>query len=362
MTVAITLQSRTENTLVLGLTYAGGTQSLQLQYATRFDYQFCIAPIVDFVAASTATMQYLNRAQTYWIRGREIIGGVPGAWSEPKAFTTNEGTPNLPNYQIQISPAQIVIPIRPSAWSGYASVPGYPPSNLGLASPMAAWRAQVAVGAICAIETDGSLIDTIALLETNLPEGAAVRVIGGPTMAHALGSVTPEYYGPFQNFRASENLPGRRGYHALIRSAVPLTHRFLGVQIAGDYPPGGLVHVTHAVFGKMRQIRNYADMTDQPFDLSTSDRMRDGTPDMVPGFRGRRVDFELAGMTESQHEAAFADLALRVGTTDPVLIMPNSKPGAYFHDRMLYGNLTANRQTNSNARFTRSLSIESVIN
>jgi hypothetical protein len=356
--------SATQTSLVLiQQNAAGGTVGIDWQYATRRDFEFCVAPIVQVPVDTFVGVEGFNRAQTYWIRAREYFAdGSRNPWTEPRAFTTLPGADNFPNYPIQISPALIVIPMRPSQWLGNAPA-GYPVANLGRPSPMAALR-QVPNGGLFGfqIETDGSEVDTVALLETNFPEGAQVRVIAGDTLAKATGQVAPDYVGPFQNFRASENLPGRRGYHCLIRMAVPIRHRFMGLQIGGTLPPVGIAHITHAVFGKARVIKNYGDMTDQPFDLSTMDRMRDGTPDAVAGFRGRRVDFELAAMTEAQHEAGFADLAQRVGLSEPVFIIPNSRPGAYLHDRLLFGNLTANRQTNSNARFTRSLSIESVIN
>jgi hypothetical protein len=356
--------SATETTLVLSqANAAAGTAGIDWQYATRRDFEFCVAPIFQVPPDGLVGVGGFNRAQTYWVRAREYFAdGSRAAWTEPRGFSTLPGADNYPNYPIQIAPAQIVIPMRPSQWFG-TSFPGYPVANLGRPSPMAAMRQRVNAGLFgFQIETDGSDVDTVALLETNFPEGATVRVIAGSTLAKATGQTAPDFVGPFQNFRASENLPGRRGYHSLIRLAAPIRHRFIGLQIGGALPPADIAHITHAVFGKARVIKNYGDMTDQPFDLSTMERMRDGTPDGVAGFRGRRVDFELAAMTEAQHEAGFADLAQRVGLSEPVFIMPNSKAGAYLHDRLLYGNLTANRQTNSNARFTRSLSIESVIN
>jgi hypothetical protein len=364
MTVDLSFQARTETALTLGLTAAAGTGSIEIQYGSRDDFQFCIAPIIGIGApAASFQLAALNRAQTYWIRGREVNGDVRGDWNAAKAFTTAPGVPNLPDYAIQIAPAWLVVPRKPSRWYGAYTVAGYSVENLGRPSPAAAWRSVFTDNQILFyVETDGGGIDTVALLDTNLPEGAQMRLIAGPTLASMTGGSAPAFTSEFKNFRASENVPGRRGYHGIIRLAAPIEHRFVGVQIIGAMPPAGLVHVTHAVFGRARVLKNYGDMTDQPFDMSTSERMRDGSPDAVAGFRGRKVDFEIAAMTEAQHEAAFADVAQRVGTSEPVLILPNSKAGAYLHDRLLFGNLTANRQTNSNARFTRALSIDSIIN
>lgn len=358
MSVDIGLNDRSETALTLRLGYAGGPATIDLQYCPRRDFQFAPSPVLTIGAAGAYALNGLNRDQTYWVRGR-VAGGRYG---EPRAFATLQGGRNFPDYGIQISAARVIVPAAVGRWyhSG-GTVAGFPASNLGRQSPAMAWRAVAqGGGAQFWIESDGSPIDTIALFDTNLPEGAQIRVVGADTLESVTGG--GQYATAFQPFRASANLGGRRGYHGIVRLPAPQGYRFWRVDIGGQMPPGDLIHVTHAVFGLARTIKNYSDLTEQPFDLGTFERARDGSPDAVAGFRGRRVDFELALMTESQHEAAFADLSQRVGATDPVLIIPNSREGAYFHDRLLYGNLTTNRVSSSNARFTRSLGIESIIN
>src|SRR3546814_7011854 len=54
-------------------------------------------------------------------------------------------------------------------------------------------------------------IDTIALLQSNIPEDATVLIRVGTTSATADAN-----YGPYP-FRASANVPGRPGYHGLFR-------------------------------------------------------------------------------------------------------------------------------------------------
>lgn len=358
MSVDIGLSARGENYLTFSLGYAGAPGTLDLQYGTRRDFQHCIAPVLTIGAAGAATLTGFNRGQTYWMRGR-----VPGGdWSAARAFATLPGPSNFPAYGIQIQPAQIILPVAIGRWYASAGTQfGYPASNLGRAGPTTAWRAGAQGGAVSFwMESDGSPIDTIALLDTNLPEGARIAVIAADTLDAVTGG--GQYATAAQAFRASPNLAGRRGYHGVVRLPAPVAYRFWRVEISGEMPPLGLVHATHAVFGQARTIKNYSDLSEQPFDLGTFERTRDGNPDAVAGFRGKRVDFELALMTESQHEAAFSDLTQRIGATDPVFIIPNSREGAYRHDRLLYGNLTTNRVTNSNARFTRSLGVESIIN
>ena len=362
MTVELSQAAIADTTMTLNMTYAGGAGSIDIQYATRRDFQFCIAPVISAAAAAQVALSGLNKAQTYWIRGREVSsGGDRSDWSQPRAFTTT-GAGSFPLYQIQVQAAQFVLPARPSRWyAGSAPIAGYPVENMGRPTPAAAHRFGYANGtAYFFVETDGSPIDTIALLETNLPEGARMRVIGADTAGAVVSGGS--YASASQSFRVSAGIAGRRGYHGIIRLPAPITARFLLIEISGENATGGIIHITHAVFGRARIANNYSDMTDDSFDLGTFSRMRDGTPDAVAGFRGRKVNFELPLMLESKHEALFADVAQRVGMTDPIFIIPNSKDGAYLHDRLLFGNLTTNRGTNSNARFTRSFAIESIIN
>jgi hypothetical protein len=362
MTVELSQAAAADTTLTLNMTYAGSPGSIDIQYATRRTFEYCAAPIISVAAAAQVALTGLNKAGTYWIRGREVSSaGDRSDWGSPRAFTTT-GAGSYPVIQIQVAPAQIIIPARPSRWyAGSAPVAGYSVDNMGRPTPAAAHRMGYQNGAAYFyVETDGSPIDTIALLETNLPEGARVRIIAADTAAAVVSGGS--YASASQSFRVSAGISQRRGYHGIIRLPSPITNRFILIEISGETATGGVVHITHAVFGRARVATNYSDMTDTSFDLGTFNRSRDGSPDAVSGFRGRRVDFELPLMVESKHEALFADLAQRVGTTDPIFVIPNSKEGAYLHDRLLYGNLTTNRGTNSNARFTRSLSVESIIN
>lgn len=331
-----------------------------VQYATRRDFQFCIAPIASTGIVS-GVLGGLNRAQTYWIRGREYYAdGSRARWSPPLAITTEQGIGPPDDLAVQIQNAYFVPP-EPILVSVNGGLPGYPAANLTSPSPVAqTWFADAAAKRIY-VETSGGPVDTIALLETNIPDGATVAILHGPT-AESVRTGPPAYQVDHGAFRCSPGLTGRRGYHGLWRLAAPTTNRFFRIDISGTAPAYHLVVATHLVMGLAREAKGYSDMTDQVVDYSSLDRLRDGTPDAVAGFRARRVDFSLAFMEKRMHERLFADLGQRVGLSEPMLIVPNSKPGRYFHDQLLYGNLTLSRQTNSNARFTRSLSVDSIIN
>src|SRR3546814_14079108 len=90
-----------------------------------------------------------------------------------------------------------------------------------------------------------------------------------------------------------------------------------------------------------------ADKNEVGVDLGSLERLRSGNPNRIRGYRMRRVDFDLAALTEAQYETQYGDLHWRVGGTDPVLIVPNSKSGAFLQDRILYGAITAGRPVNS---------------
>jgi hypothetical protein len=342
---------------------AAGAVAVEWQYATRADFQYCIAPLVRVGTGTTLTFLGLNRSQTYYFRAREVMSdNTVKSWSPIKGATTLAGTDTVYTPGVQIQPAIIVVPQRPSLWGGEGIVAGYPVENLGVPSPIAAARLVPAADPyFFYIETNGQPIDTIALLDTNFPENTTIRFAGGNTPQKAAG-VSPDTITAFAPFRATPNLRGRRGYHSITRLTTPLTDRYVGVLIYGDRPPGQLAHITHAVFGQARVLKNYSDRSDQVVDLGSFERQRDGSPDAVSGFRMKKVDFTISAMTETQRETQLGDLGMAIGTSEPALIIPNTKAGPYLHDRMLYGNITSRRGTDANMRFEETFSVESIIN
>src|SRR3546814_10777790 len=128
---------------------------------------------------------------------------------------------------------------------------------------------------------------------------------------------------------ASANVPGRPGYHGLFRLPAAVSKEYWRVDITATLP-GNLLHLEHAVFGKNRVTKNMAaDKNEVGVDLGSLERLRSGNPNRIRGYRMRRVDFDLAALTEAQYETQYGDLHWRVGGTDPVLLVPNSKSGAF---------------------------------
>lgn len=362
-TLTITARAATDITLTkTGLT--GGATDVEIQYGTREDFQFCIAPIVSAGLATPQNITGLNRDQIYYMRGRSVVGAVRGVWGPIVPVATLLGVVPADPTGVAIQPVLIIPPDPVAAFTigalGAVNA-GYPLSNLKARSPTAAARVQVGAGNTIIINAalSGRRVDTIAVLDTNLPEASTIQVGFGTSLANAEAGVS--YQTAVLPFRASAGIAGRKGYHAFVRLAAAQEYPFASIKIIGA-PPLGLVHLTHAVFGLARVGRNWSDLTDQPFDLGTIERQRDGSPDPVTGYRSRKVDFTVSAMTETQTETQFGDLPQKVGFTDHVLVVTNSKANLYLHDRLLFGTLTQNRGSGSNMRFERQFSVESIIN
>lgn len=335
-----------------------GFVNVDIQYGTRPDFIYSIAPIITVPKAATYTFSNLNRAQTYFFRERGVDSGeLRGPWSNTLQMSTLPGVDSVPGFSsVLIQPAIVVVPIKTNGFVT-GSLTGYPNEAMLDGSPSTGWRATLVANSFTMqFYAGGALMDTVALLDTNLPEAATWRIklisLDGTTVLADSGTIA---------FRASPNLPGRRGYHGFYRFGQAYSVGRVDITLTATLP-ANIVHVTHLVAGLARVTRNYSEINLQPFDLGQLQRQRDGSPVGVPGFRGRRVDFTISALTETQHETAYADLADRVGLDQPVFIVPNSKSGLYLHDRLLYGPLLSTRAAGARLRYDRQFSVESIIN
>lgn len=358
--VAVALSNITAVGVRLELSgYTAGTTSIEVQLGSRHDWKWCVAPIFG-VAGTPATYDIsgLNQRATIYGRVREVSLAGPGSWAT-FAFRTSDGAAqDLAPAPIMIEPA-IIATIEPVlSWAASNQVAGFPVSNLGRDAPVG-WKA-VGAGPTLTIEMGGSPWDLVALLNSNLPEGATVTIRGGATAAAAAAAAP--LLGPTP-FRASANLPGRDGYHGWFRLAAPVTHRFAHITFGGAMPPANTLYLEHALIGLARQSRNHAvDKKEAGMDLGTLDRSRSGNPSRQRGLKMRTVDFEIALATETQFETLYGDLFRRVGETEPVLVLPNSKPGPFLHDRILYGNFTGGSAVNPIAPYySRTFTLASLI-
>lgn len=356
--VAVALSLITATSVRLNLSaYTGGTTSLEVQLGTRPDWKWCVCPTFA-IAGTPATYDVtgLNQRSTIYGRVREI-GGAAG-WVT-FAFRTSDGAAQVTTpAAIMIEPAIVMLPEPVLSWAASNVQAGYPVANLGRDAPVG-WKG-IGAALTMTIEMGGSPWDLIALLNSNLPEGATVTIRGGDTAVAAAAAA------PILNavtFRASVNMPGRDGYHGWFRLPAVVNHRFAHITLGGTMPPANTVYIEHALVGLARQSRNHAiEKKESGLDLGTLDRSRSGNPARQRGLKMRTVDFDIALATESQYETLYADIFRRAGETEPVFVVPNSKPGPFLHDRALYGNMTGGSTTNPIAPYyTRTFTMASLI-
>lgn len=341
-----------------------GGHSVQLQYSTRPTFDLGVSPIITLTAVNPASLalEGLNQNARYYVRAREYLlaDGTEQPWSAVAGFATPLDTaPDTSVASITHDPAMIVLPAAVIAWAAGNEIAGFPVENLGFDGPVA-WRSKGSPHSFTA-QMAAETIDTIALMMSNASEGATVTVKAGNSQAEAESGAPAFSHGPVP-FRASENLPGRPGYHALIQLPAAQKYPFWQVVIT-DTLTDDTLHLEHAVFGFNRATKKHAiDKTEEPLDLGTVERNRGGIPARSYGMRMRRVNFELGAVLEESFETLYAEIGWRVGLTDPILVVPNPKAGVFRHDRMLYGTLTASMATNNRAHlFSRRFTIESII-
>lgn len=352
------------------VTISAGTASVPLEYQVSYSpgFSFCVAPVIAAGNLSGAggmviALSGLNQDSPFYFRAREIIASVAGPWSTTVGFVTPVSVaPSTAPAAVMIEPAMLVIPSPVLAWAADNVVSGYPVANLGRDAPVA-WRSYAA-GDIHAFEVRiaPGKVDTIALLMSNAPEAATVTIRAGADAANVNGG-SPSFTTAALPFRASANIAGRPGYHALIRLPATQSYPYWRIIINAPIGPGHVFHLEHAILGLNRKSKNYAlDKVETPLDQGTLERTRSGNPARVRGIRMRRVDFELSVMKEADYELLYHDIARLVGSTDPVLAVPNTRAGAFLHDRILYGVIAGGRILNpASPRFTRGFTIESII-
>lgn len=355
--VAIYDVSETSATLIFAGYGPDGV--IELQFSPRPDFAFCVCPIVSIPRAAQVGFVGLNQRTTYFVRsrGRRASGAVED-WSAPIALRTADGNARATApAAVLIEPAIVVVPEPVLTWEGAGTVAGFPASNLAVDAPVS-WKSTGVADALTTIDfqTGGSPVDTLALLNTNFSEACRVSIAAAGTQAGLAAAGLLVDTAPF---RASANLPGRMGYHGLWRFASTKLPWFR-VTIAGAVP-ANYFSAEHLVIGQNRVTKNHSvDKSETPLPRTTIDRTRFGLPDRARGLPMRKVEFEISMLTEAQYEEAYGDLGRY--ENEPVLVVPNSKAGGFFHDRILFGDLKGSRIFNpASPRYTRTFVIESLI-
>lgn len=365
MTISVTAVTATTATFAFGNLAADGT--IDLQISIDPDFSFCVCPILSVARGAGITISGLNQRSTLFARcrGRLASGVVEPDWSAIETFRTSDGAArDVSPATVMIEPALFVVPERPTQWIAGNAVAGFPAQNVSVDSPTG-WKSIDSVNGVdpdfsfIDVKLSGAPVDTIAALNTNMPESGTVFISAAPSRAaldSGVGRVISNNGGAF---RASANLPGRPGYHGLFRFA-PVSLPWWRVVFRGT-KTASTTWVEHLVFGANRTTKNHSiDKSESPLSKLTIERQRSGVPDRQSGIPMRKVEFDISMMTEAQYEQCYADLHRYEGK--PVLVVPNTKTGAFLHDRILFGDLKAGRSFNPvSPRFTKSFIIESLI-
>lgn len=357
--LTISPNAATDDSLTVNITNLAADGAITFQYSSRADFRNCVAPAVSVPPASPLLVPGLNAGSLYFVRARSVrADGSVEDWSNILALKTLAGSARstAPN-AVMIQPAMIVVPAAILSSDDLGEgVAGFPIDNLFFDGPVGFRTVETGGVYAFVVEVGDEAIDTIAVLSTNCSPDATITIKAGSTAA-GLDFTT----GPLP-FRASANLPQRPGFHALVQLPSPERRRFWRIEITDDLL-SNVLHAEHFVLGLNRATRNHSvNKTEQGIDLGLLDRSRDGNPIRAAGFRHRQVDFEISMLTEEQYELSYADLDHAVGSTLPVLCVPNSIRNAFFHDRILYGAISSGRVVSpASPRFTRGFAIQSVI-
>lgn len=365
MAIGLSVTSTTATSATFGFTGIAADGTVELQIGPRPDFEFSIAPIYKVGLVTPYTAPGLNQRGTYFAQARMRRASqiIEGGWSDVVGFRTlDDLLPSFAPAAVMIEPPILVVPEKILALSPGQQVVGFPATNLIRDAPVA-WRSQQSSNTFTLnVRTAGAPIDTIALLNTNVPEVATITLRAGPTEASLTSGWA--YATAAAPFRASANLSQRNGYHSLVRLPALQAYPWWRIIISNANIPGSTstLHAEHLVLGRNRAVgRNFTlDKKETASPLGSIERRRSGAPDRVEGLIMRKVDFDIENLPEAQYETILADLIYR--EQGPVLCVPNSKAGAFFHDRILYGDLTGGGVTNPySPRFNRGFSISSLI-
>lgn len=361
MATELNLTAKTPTTATLAVANIPDGGSVEIQIADNPHFRG-LATWRSY-PATPAAITGLNQRGRYYARARGISGaGVKEGWGKTFGFYTDAGAARVTApAAVMVEPAMLVIPEPVLMFHyTYGGLAGFPPTNLLRDDPTLVWAASSNDGFALTFEHAGAPVDTIALLDTTLEEVQAINVYAGDVFADVQASAAPTFQGQMR--RATTNMPQRAGYHAMFRLPAPISARFWRLSI----PQGGqqgMMLIRYLVLGLARTAKNIStDKLENPLDLGSLERSRDGTADRTFGHRMRKVDFEIAMLSEMQWETQFGDLWRKTGLNEPVLVVPNSKTGGFLHDRILFGTLARSQATNHMApRFSHAFSVESLI-
>lgn len=353
----LTLKARAANTITVTIAALGGETAWELEANRAADFYSDESLTINANAAGDVVFPDLVPDTPYYFRARKTNGGV-GSWSATLMGATLVPTQaQVPYTGFSIEPAILVVP-EPLVLQGSGGIAaGSLGTDLFNDDPMATVKFTSTVGSYLEIRTPGRSLDVISVLGAQANENVTWRVRAANSLANV--TAAPLVDTGLVSFRINPGIGRRAHYHAYRRLAAPVTHEWWRIDFAGFTQS---FFARHVVMGLARASVNLSrGAGHNANDMGQMQRTVFGSPDRVRGWRGRRVEFPLSWLREAEYEAKWRDLDHLVGTTDPVLALPNPKLNAYLNDRIAYGHISqARSEMMRGDRYLRQLEIDSL--
>lgn len=353
----LALNARLANRLDITVTAGGGETAFQAEVNRFPDFASDESWFYTPAAGGNSFLDLLPDTIYYW-RVRKTNAGN-GPWSQTYMWATLPGAAApVPAYNgFSIIPAILVVP-EPLADLVATNVEaGSVVDNLVNDDPMSTLRIGPAGPTAITFRTSGRPIDTFAFLGTLANEDVTWRIRGAASAAAV--TAAPLVDTGVVQFRISNGIGRRQHYHAFRRLGQTYTHEFWRIDLTGfTY----FFMARHLVVGLARSSVNISrGQGSTPMDMGRIERTQFGAPDRVRGWRGRNVEFPLSWISEAEFEAKWRDLDQLVGTTDPVLALPNPKASVYLNDRIAYGEIVDMRaEMMRGTKYARQITVRSL--
>lgn len=348
---------RTSSYVTIVLAADAGETAWEVEVNREPDFNADESYLASVGAAGNIQINDLVPSTPYYFRARKTNGGR-GPWSNVFMASTYfpEVAPNPPYFGFSVVPALLVVPEPVTDLAATNVAAGSDVNNLLNDDPMSVFKIN-GLGSAITFRTTGRGIDTIAMLGSLANEDVTWRIrtaatFNGVTNAPLMDTGNVD-------FRISPGIGRRKHYHAFRRLTNSYGTEYWRIDI------GGLSQnfiARNLIVGKARESVNISrGQGEEAIDYGSINRTQFGQPDRVRGWRGRKVEFPLSWIRETEYEAKWRDLDLLVGNTDPVLAIPNPKKSIYLNDRIAYGEIASMRgEVMRGDKYARTLEIRSL--
>lgn len=352
----LTFTSRTDKALTLALGAGSGETVFEIEINRQADFSSDESLIKTALAAGAVTIDGLPADTTLYLRARSTNTTPKGAWSTVLMQATNPPASPAAYTGYSIEPAILVVPSPLDSIVCAAADAGAPASNLANDDPLSTLRVQAASFFI-ELHTPGRAIDVIAMLGTLANDDATWRIRGATTQANLTAAPTVDT--GVVPLRVNTGIGRRMSYHAYRRLTQSYTVAWWRIDITHTAPT---FFARHLILGLARQSVNYSrGASFSPADFGSMTRTLLGSPDRIVGWRGRQISFALSWLNEAEFEAKWSELDILVGSTFPVLVLPNPKANIYLNDRIGFGEITSQSAENQrSSKWQKSLEIRSL--